>query len=87
MCQSQAAADDAVEEDNFRSGPVFISDACGDNAAADAEQKVSGCCMAHNKALVMLLLALACSDVRPQFGMTDVLGRMSAFLWHRGRAI
>ena len=30
----QAASDDAVDEDNFRSGPVFISGASGDSAAA-----------------------------------------------------
>ena len=30
----QAATDDTVDEDNFRSGPVFISDASGDSAAA-----------------------------------------------------
>ncbi len=34
MCRLQAAADDAVDEDNFRSGPVFISGASGDSAAA-----------------------------------------------------
>ena len=30
----QAASDDAVDEDNFRCGPVFISGASGDIAAA-----------------------------------------------------
>ena len=30
----QAASDDSVDEDNFRSGPVFISGASGDSAAA-----------------------------------------------------
>ena len=30
----QAASDDAVDEDNFRCGPVFISGASGDSAAA-----------------------------------------------------
>ena len=34
MCRLQTAADDAVDEDNFRSGPVFISGASGDSAAA-----------------------------------------------------
>ena len=34
MCRLQAAADDAVDEDNFRSGPVFISGASGNSAAA-----------------------------------------------------
>ena len=34
MCRLQAATDDAVDEDNFRSGPVFISGASGDSAAA-----------------------------------------------------
>ena len=29
----QAAADDAVDDDNFRCGPVFISGASGDSAA------------------------------------------------------
>ncbi len=30
----QAASDDAVDEDNFRCGPVFVSGASGDIAAA-----------------------------------------------------
>ena len=30
----QAASDDAVDEDNFRCGPIFISGASGDSAAA-----------------------------------------------------
>ena len=34
MCRLQAASDDAVDEDNFRCGPVFISGASGDIAAA-----------------------------------------------------
>ena len=34
MCRLQAASDDAVDEDNFRCGPVFISGASGDSAAA-----------------------------------------------------
>jgi hypothetical protein len=34
MCRLQAAADDAFDEDNFRCGPVFISGASGDIAAA-----------------------------------------------------
>jgi hypothetical protein len=34
VCRLQAAADDTVDEDNFRSGPVFISGASGDSAAA-----------------------------------------------------
>ena len=35
MCRLQAATD--VDEDNFRSGPVFISGASGDSAAAIAK--------------------------------------------------
>jgi len=34
VCCFQTAADDVVDEDNFRSGPVFISGASGDSAAA-----------------------------------------------------
>jgi len=34
VCRLQAAADDAVDEDNFRSGAVFISGASGQSAAA-----------------------------------------------------
>ena len=34
VCRLQTAADDVVDEDNFRSGPVFISGASGDVAAA-----------------------------------------------------
>ena len=138
----QAAVDDAVDEDNFRSGPVFISGASGDSAADmngyygptlgfgmdgrvvyakyggggvciehfggrgesacmasgaggcalvdclarvwartstngptkdmrmklltgdDAEQEVSGCCMAHNEALAADALARACVLLR-----------------------
>jgi hypothetical protein len=56
----QAAADDAVHKDNFRSEPICISDACGDSASADAEQKVSGCCMVHKEALAVDALARAC---------------------------
>jgi hypothetical protein len=57
---AQVATDDAVDEDNFRSGPVFISGASGDSAAADAEQKVSNCCMVHKEALAVDALARAC---------------------------
>ena len=34
MCHLQAAVDDTIDEDNFRSGPIFISGASGDSAAA-----------------------------------------------------
>ena len=34
LSRLQAASDDAVDEDNFRCGPVFISGASGDIAAA-----------------------------------------------------
>jgi len=34
LSRLQAASDDAVDEDNFRCGPVFISGASGDSAAA-----------------------------------------------------